>query len=143
MSKEFIQHVIYPTKLEYYMKEPRKYEHEFYNTTNKYVIELPKEEMYSEHPTILILPKHEHRGKTIVECCLNLLVKHGIHNIKGDYSLKEYGVHNKFMIMLHALSRVLGYLVNCTSWEEQKVHEFDTRELNHRMTFCKLTPEED
>jgi len=138
MSKEFIQHRIYPTKLSDYKKNPKVYNEDI---EDYYLISLPEKEMYDKCPVVLILPKNEYHSKTLLECCLNIIIT-TIPNIRGDASLKKHGVHNKFMLMLHALSRVLGYLVNCTSWEEQKVYEFDTRELNHRLDFCKLTPEE-
>jgi hypothetical protein len=138
MSAKFIQHRIYPTKLSDYKNKHNIKVNIDSNENNYYVIQLPKEKMYDDCPVVLILPENEHHSKTIVECCFNLLANHGIPNIKGDNSLKKHGVHPKLALMLHMLSRVVGYLINCTSWEEQDLKNYDKHEINKRLDFCKL-----
>jgi radical SAM protein with 4Fe4S-binding SPASM domain len=77
---------------------------------------------------------------TLIECWVNL----GIHffdnmtkiDVKGLD--KSTGLPFGFLTVVRHLLRVLGYLINCKSWSDRKLYEFDRLELNSRLKNIRL-----
>ena len=90
------------------------------------------------------LYKNWNEGKhfqTLVECWVNL----GI-GIFGKMRNVEHpighsspsGIPIKFIFLFKLICRLLGYVVNCRSWEDKKIHYFDKDEFKQRIKQLKM-----
>lgn len=59
-------------------------------------------------------------------------------NVKEKGGKTEHGVEVEFTNMLRTFGRFMGYLVNCTSYREGKVQEFDKQEFAKRLEQLKI-----
>lgn len=130
---EFIQHRIYPTKLKDYLNGNHRRDEKLF------VIEMPELEMYDNCPTLLILPKNTYHKKTIIECCVRLLVD-VIGNTKPkpnkEKTLENLGISEQMLFHLKSLGNYIGYFINSTSWDFQEIKNFDVSEFKKRLERC-------
>lgn len=79
--------------------------------------------------------------KEVAEAAVNLFVEitQSLTNNKDfkTTELNSQGINLKFVGMLKSLGMFIGYFVNSTSWNDQKLHDFDIQELINRLERVK------
>ena len=103
--------------------------------------QLVKGEYYN---VFLFNEKHgSNRPKRLVEASINLFVEATTQSLlsksKKDYNsnLSENEIDLNFVHALREAGMLLGYLINSTSWSDQKLHDFDKFELINRVDKIK------
>jgi len=147
MSKEFIDFCIYEEILETFTSQVP------YSKTPRCLTIPQMEDDDSPCKECIVLAcctkkcnlyRNWHEGKhfqTLVECWVNL----GI-GIFGQMSNVEHpvgysnpsGIPMKFIFLFKMICRLLGYLVNCRSWDDKKIYYFDRDEFKKRIKHLKL-----
>lgn len=92
-----------------------------------------------DYGLLFIKRGREGYANRVLEGAVNFLVEATTQrllsmNKKGiDNHLNEQGINLEFVHMLHSFGMFAGYFINSTSWEDQKLHDFDKAELRNRL----------
>jgi len=79
--------------------------------------------------------------KTLIECWVNLGISifSKMSNIEYPPKVhKSTGKPIKFMFFFKFLCRLLGFMVNCRSWENNTIYDFDRQEFKQRIKNLNL-----
>lgn len=74
-------------------------------------------------------PGHEDHFKVIIECMLNEFAEWNNLNIPMRSSIKN----QQLKLRIHQALRYLGWMINCDSWDETEMRDYDAKELDKRL----------
>lgn len=77
--------------------------------------------------------KHD-KTKALLSLLSDILMSTDINVAEYKGTTNKEGVDIKMVEMLRTLSYFIGYLSNCSSWENKKIEDFDKMELRKRLS---------
>ena len=97
--------------------------------------------LFPNRPSMAV-PHYEDKTyfKGLIECIINLLVPamNNISKLEGPEGRQEDdNLPIDYVMLLHTMAQISGYIINSTSWKDGKLHDFDKFEVAQKLSRLK------